>query len=118
METDERGRAPRRRLGTRRDDHSGRRQREHVSTLQGEISGRGPYQFTWLIFDDVSWTIARDWNSVMTFVWRPTTRAAYPIGIWARDPTTTADASTVSLSAGSEKPASVTEPGLVPEAST
>ena len=36
METDDRGRAPRRRLGTRRDDHSGRRQREHVSALQGE----------------------------------------------------------------------------------
>ena len=40
METDDRGRAPRRRLGTRRDDHSGRRQREHVSTLQGERSVR------------------------------------------------------------------------------
>ena len=36
METDDRGRAPRRRSGTRRDDHSGRRRREHVSTLQGE----------------------------------------------------------------------------------
>ena len=36
METDDRGRAPRRRSGTRRDDHSGRRRRKHVSTLQGE----------------------------------------------------------------------------------
>jgi hypothetical protein len=40
METDDRGRAPRRRLGTRRDDHSRRWQREHVSTLQGEIGVR------------------------------------------------------------------------------
>jgi hypothetical protein len=42
-----------------------------------------------LIFDGVNWTIARDWNSVTIFVWRPTTRAAYRIGIWARDATTT-----------------------------
>jgi hypothetical protein len=40
METDGRGRAPRRRLGTRRDDHSGRRQPEHVSAIQGERSVR------------------------------------------------------------------------------
>ena len=40
METDDHGWTPGCRLGTRRDDHSGRRQREHVSTLQGEISVR------------------------------------------------------------------------------
>ena len=69
-----------------------------ITFTTSATGGRGPYQFKWLIFDGVSWTIARDWNSVTTFVWRPTTRAAYRIGIWARDATTKADVSTVSWS--------------------
>ena len=72
--------------------------RTSITFICWRDGGRGPYQFKWLIFDGVSWTIARDWNSVTTFVWRPTTRGAYRIGIWARDATTTADVSTVSLS--------------------
>jgi hypothetical protein len=62
-----------------------------VTFTAAAAGGTRSYQFKWWIFDGVSWTIARDWNSSTTFVWRPTTRAAYRIGIWARDATTTAD---------------------------
>ena len=37
-----------------------------------------------------SWTIARDWSSVPALAWKPPTRGAYRIGIWARDATTKA----------------------------
>ena len=69
-----------------------------ITFFTGATGGRGPYQFKWFIFDGVSWTVARDWSSETTLAWRPTKRAAYRIGIWARDATTTADVGNVAAS--------------------
>jgi hypothetical protein len=69
-----------------------------ITFFAGATGGSGPYQFKWFIFDGVSWTVARDWSSATTLAWRPTTRAAYRIGVWARDATTKADVGNVATS--------------------
>jgi Glucodextranase, domain B len=69
-----------------------------VTFFTAATGGRGPYQFKWFVFDGVSWTVARDWSSATTLAWRPTTRAAYRIGVWARDATTKADVGNVAAS--------------------
>ena len=88
----------------------------------GRLAARGRYQIRWLFFDGVSWTIARDWNSVTTFVWRPTTarRVSHRyLGTRRDDNGGRQHREFVGTRTGSEKPASVTESlGLVPEAST
>jgi hypothetical protein len=69
-----------------------------VTFFTAATGGRGPYQFKWFIFDGVSWTVARDWSSATTLTWTPTRRAAYRIGLWARDATTLADVGNVAAS--------------------
>jgi hypothetical protein len=60
--------------------------------------GTAPYQYKWWIFDGKNWTLARDWSTASTFVWRPTVPDAYRIGVWVRDATTTADVGTANYS--------------------
>ena len=60
--------------------------------------GTGPYQFKWLIFDGTRWTVARDWSSLSSYTWRPTSPGGNRIAFWVRDSTTTADVSTVNTS--------------------
>jgi hypothetical protein len=69
-----------------------------ITFFTGATGGRGPYQFKWFIFDGVNWTIARDWSSEPALAWKPPTRGAYRIGIWARDATTRADVGNVAAS--------------------
>jgi hypothetical protein len=48
--------------------------------------GVAPYTFKFLITADnwTTWSVARDWSTVTTLAWTPTTTGNYQVGVWAR----------------------------------
>ena len=54
--------------------------------------GTSPYQYKWWVFDGATWTIVQDWSTSSTFTWQPATaNAAYIVGVWVRNASTTTD---------------------------
>jgi hypothetical protein len=54
--------------------------------------GLVPYQFKWWLYDGLTWSVLRDWNTGNTFAWTPTlASSAYRIAVWVRSAGNTAD---------------------------
>ncbi len=55
-----------------------------ITFTAAAAGGVSPLQFKWWVFDGHVWRVEKDWDTSGTFVFNPTTHAAYVIGLWAR----------------------------------
>jgi hypothetical protein len=54
--------------------------------------GLNPIQFKWWLFNGVFWTVVKDWSTSNVFIWTPTLKGNYKIGVWARSSGSNVDA--------------------------
>jgi hypothetical protein len=63
-----------------------------ATTFTATATGEGPFQYKWWVYDGAVWTIVQDWSTSNTFTWQPATaNAAYIVGVWVRNASTTTD---------------------------
>jgi hypothetical protein len=55
-----------------------------ITFTAAAAGGVSPLQFKWWVFDGLVWRVEKDWDTSNTFLFNPTTHAAYVIGLWAR----------------------------------
>jgi len=63
-----------------------------ITVTAAASGGTAPYQFKWLLWNGVTWTMLADWSTSTTFAWTPNTaNPNYRVGVWVRSVGETAD---------------------------
>jgi hypothetical protein len=62
-----------------------------ITFTAAAAGGVSPLQFKWWVFDGLVWRVAKDWDTSDTFIFNPTTHAAYVIRLWARSGNSSGD---------------------------